>query len=935
MKTNNNNLRRLAAAMPIAALLLASCQDDELTDRRSYSGPEVRFTVAENATTDAATRAAANTGTVKVVRMHSDNPEAQPLYLHIKEQPIPSTTAAKHATRATQVTQNSFHKQFGVYGYMYTEDDMPTSAVPDYMSNLKVSEQGGVWTPDDDSYRLPGKGWNVKFFGYAPYNASGLTVPTATAQGEPLFSYTVPEMATDQQDVCVTTGGTVVDGGKQDAEVKLNFSHILSSVKFIEGTIPKGTRRGLRMAGLKYKGAYNAATGQWALDDDVTTHRASQYGALITEGNSPAPGANLLQYNQDESQAKADPEQVFMVMPQQFGDDARIEFDYVPEGGDYMSDNTTYTINLKELGTGWEAGTNYTYTISLNIEEESQFIVTPVSTSGMTGIDYMGAGISFNVTAKKGEGPLDYVVEFSPDGKTWSQVWSFTGGTGAMAKNPPLMIKHTNRTGISTTNYTWTQNVNIAQAPAVLENDTQQNMIARGEKGSTSQPHDIAGGNSSNCYIVNSPGYYQLPCVPGNTLKNDAANGSVMGRFKNYKGSDITSGNMWLDVKSVELLWQDANGVVTNVRPYKMGTRTYIQFDVLKENISECNAVLGALDDQGNVMWSWHIWIVDLDPNSSVVSVGDFSGGSRNFLTVPLGFVEGGYKTYKGRSETLRFRRSDATADNAVEGVSMYSFPLQQASSSRFQTNGRYVVYQWGRKDPLCPIEKKSASSIGFATLFTNGYDIIADEANQKLGSSDPIQEWIKHPTKFGTNNTDASITKATLWNLISNANATTDKSTSVTKTPYDPSPKGYKIPPRPAFEGLINSGNNPAVNKNAGRALGYQATVMLFGSINGTTVPTYSNSGKTMMIELLGVMFKDASVAGVSFSPVSSYYGNSGAYWTAGKYAAGEANMFSLLNVNSMWGASFDVWGESTATGLNKQYRNICNAFGVIPVKE
>jgi NADPH2:quinone reductase len=76
-------------------------------------------------------------------------------------------------------------------------------------------------------------------------------------------------------------------------------------------------------------------------------------------------------------------------------------------------------------------------------------------------------------------------------------------------------------------------------------------------KGSETTPYNLSnntGGNTventANCYVVNAPGYYSLPLVYGNAIKNSATNASaytstvtgtnILNPFINHAGNGIT-----------------------------------------------------------------------------------------------------------------------------------------------------------------------------------------------------------------------------------------------------------------------------------------------------------------------------------------------------------------------------------------------------------
>lgn len=137
--------------------------------------------------------------------------------------------------------------------------------------------------------------------------------------------------------------------------------------------------------------------------------------------------------------------------------------------------------------------------------------------------------------------------------------------------------------------------------------------------------------NTANSYIVNAPGTYTLPLVYGNAIVNGSTNESayktkntgegILKTFINHLGLGITSPYIYenkdangnnLSAQNAELLWQDVNGLVTDVQLTDGGKA--LQFKVNKNVIQQGNAVVAISDSEGTIMWSWHIWVTDYDP---------------------------------------------------------------------------------------------------------------------------------------------------------------------------------------------------------------------------------------------------------------------------------------------------------------------------------
>ena len=229
---------------------------------------------------------------------------------------------------------------------------------------------------------------------------------------------------------------------------------------------------------------------------------------------------------------------------------------------------------------------------------------------------------------------------------------------------------------------------------------------------------DLSSSASANCYIVSEVGLYKFKTVKGN--------------------SSESVGN----VASASILWESFG---TSETPYccdlikafcyKDGYIAFQTADTFKEG----NAVIAAKDEEGNILWSWHIWMTDQ----------------------PQGQV------YYNNAGTMMDRNLGATSatpgDVGVQGL----------------------LYQWGRKDPFLGSSSISSSTLAKSTITWPS----AVSSNSTRGT---ISYATANPTTFITYNdsnydwyyTGSSSTDNTRW-------ATSESSKSI----YDPCPAGWRVP--------------------------------------------------------------------------------------------------------------------------------------------
>ena len=142
-----------------------------------------------------------------------------------------------------------------------------------------------------------------------------------------------------------------------------------------------------------------------------------------------------------------------------------------------------------------------------------------------------------------------------------------------------------------------------------------------------------------------------------------------------YKG-DLTE----LATSSVDVIWQSQSNLIQYLELKGGKASFYVAADSDNgDRIKEGNAVIGAYDAGGTLIWSWHVWAADYDP--------DAEGGAVDF---------NGY--------TMMTRNLGALADDnsTVEDI-LASYGL---------------YYQWGRKDPFIGPASYNASNGASASMY-------------------------------------------------------------------------------------------------------------------------------------------------------------------------------------------------------------------------
>ena len=261
-------------------------------------------------------------------------------------------------TRGTQVTAPAQMNEFSVSAEIGGGTEVYPKVL-DVMYNVKATKGDATstnWTTAKPYYWPTGK--TLNFYAWYPYNSKNLTIPNDNnVAGTELF-YEIPEQVADQEDFMMSKAYNATESG---AAVSLHFYHMLTAVKFKTGNnIPACHIKSITLKNVKYKGTHSYhATGSgilpWTLDAATKSFTLSvnQDITMNTETILTEEGKTLF------------------MMPQELGDEARLEVNLVVDGVEKTLGAKLSDITADLSGRGiWNAQTTVTYKISFqdNIE---------------------------------------------------------------------------------------------------------------------------------------------------------------------------------------------------------------------------------------------------------------------------------------------------------------------------------------------------------------------------------------------------------------------------------------------------------------------------------------------------------------------------------------------------------------------------------------
>lgn len=209
---------------------------------------------------------------------------------------------------------------------------------------------------------------------------------------------------------------------------------------------------------------------------------------------------------------------------------------------------------------------------------------------------------------------------------------------------------------------------------------------------------------------------------------------------------------------SVDVVWQSKSGLIQYTELREDGKVSfYVGADSDDEKkIKEGNAVIGAYDAGGALIWSWHIWAVNYDPEKTENQVvfNDYAMMDRN-----LGALA----------------NDNSTAEKILASYGLY--------------------YQWGRKDPFIGPSSYNAANGASASMYNGGGSRVYMKTEVSSADAGTMNYAVQNPLTFivGVSGSEYDW----LWSAHS------DDLWGNTKTVNDPCPYGWRVASPAAFDGL------------------------------------------------------------------------------------------------------------------------------------
>lgn len=724
------------------------------------------------------------------------------------------------ATRGSVISEeaNNFYSSFALYGYVYgsgqTWSSVGNSTDVDGKINgieMKKNVSGNDYIANTNpKVYWPGASKKATFFAVAPKDCSGATI--TAAQGGPTITYTVPQTVSNQEDLLVAEPTEVTCDGK--SAPTLTFNHALAAITFTKGDLGDFTS----ISKVEISGVYNSGT--------LSSFDATSW-AVGTSTTDTYSTTNL--------------NDVMFLMPQTTPTGAKLKVTFKKN-----TEEKTFEADINN--TSWQKGHQYTYNLSINkITGTFYFSVDNVSTTQN----------STSATLKV------------------SSYFKYSNGTEKAIKWSVESCGATNYSigGSDTDNE---RQVTLTFSANNASSGQDATLQAKSEVGSESSPVDLSirtkDGNqvreTANCYVVNAPGWYMFPLVYGNGIKSSTTaydnnltgfKGSVFTTHENTKKMSALSSPWIYDnyntTMSAELLWQDADKLIAynSYQIIDVNGKKFLKFHISSgATCKQGNAVL-AVKNSTTTMWSWHIWVTALDVYSTQTVTSTYSNTTKtfNFMPVPLGWNSAA-ATVNPKSYTLSVKQNGSGK--------IASGTVTQAGQTG-SASGTCTFYQWGRKDPFPPSDGTSLTSNNNKTVYCYISSGTSSQATwSPVQSQANIATSIQNPFKFYYGSANwCSEASNELWNVGNTVQ--TVNFNSVTKSVYDPSPAGFRLPETAAFTGFTVNGANG-------------------GTRNGTW--NDNTKGYTFTTNSVNTYWQACGYRAYDSGSLS-YVGSYGYYWSAG----------------------------------------------------
>lgn len=290
---------------------------------------------------------------------------------------------------------------------------------------------------------------------------------------------------------------------------------------------------------------------------------------------------------------------------------------------------------------------------------------------------------------------------------------------------------------------------------------------------------------TANCYVVSDDKEHDLIVI----IKGNGIDGTTAIKDKSKEVVDLLEEGQTdasLNPAKIGIIWETKAGLVTlidkngrkvtggnfitdydkekGIIKYKVDINATIE-GAAGEVVKGGNALIGAFDNNGTILWSWHIWVCP--------DLADENGNIK---------------------------------DKYVENWTLTKYHVMDrnlgALDNQPGVGSLGLLYQWGRKDPFIGANASNDDYTYPDRNATGVLNTVVYHGKWGIGKTSTVAYTVKNPTTLtynGLSENKDDNRSSLLWGTDGGLN-TAGVIDLGTKTIYDPCPIGYRVPPVDAF---------------------------------------------------------------------------------------------------------------------------------------
>ena len=817
-------------------LSAVSCADDDLGENTNNGdkGAVVQFNVGD-AQEEALTRGGAMTRGAITPNLTNKDLDGQKLEIQgnenlnlcLIETTVEGVNPVKQepGTRANIITTQNL-SDFSSTGVRGTAANAINTG---WFEEKKTKKDGTLYTPISWSWLQP----YGRFYAVYPEsknNSNGITFTKPNGTAAPSIVFTVNKDVRQQVDLMTACSGNVQYATRfQAPRTDLKFRHALTAIRFAVGqnlsfdkTIKNITLKNVLLKS-KYTLSNNFDGTGAAWDYSENTERGNVTLSDVnykTNENANSIVRDISRYSNSNitDTTKLEDNYTFYMIPQDLDNKVTAEVEF--------TDGSKITVPLKG---SWKAGTTRTYKLS---QKNSSWVYT-LNQISPSAVAYDKTQATYQIESYRQ----------APDGTKQDVAWKVIGysvdnGTTWTTTKPSWLkslSKEQSNGGTAAEQLTATLGTDIVDLLAQRNTELKEATPL----GNSSTYYNLSNAtgaaavqNTANCYVISAPGYYMIPLVYGNAIKNSQTNSSayissapatplafenaakktdvILHHFVDHISKPIT--NPWIEktnagayngINAAEVTWSDENNLVELANSpiyHDASGNAFVKFEVKKDNLKSGNAVI-SVKKGDTILWSWHLWFA---PKNALekIKVTNFQNKVYEFTNETLGWKPTEWTgTSYSTPRTVKVKVEQTLANN---GVKQYAVVTITQNPGLTKKNGTTTFYQWGRKDALPGTD----ATLPQGNIIKGDNQIHMNNKIQK-----PNTFFITYFDRGGKIlQNDGLIVYNyfyNLWSMNNNHRGNKDAANDieVVKTIYDPCPVGFNVPTNGAFSGFTTDG--------------------------------------------------------------------------------------------------------------------------------